>query len=161
MVDRDGLEAGLEETIAVAYRYLNRRERTQAEVRAHLERAGVDGRSVEVTIATLVSYGQLDDRRFARLFIQDKRELEGWGTERIRRVLLARGVDPDLIDGAMTEAGENDEMERALDLLRRRFPSPPRERRERDRALGVLLRKGYDPDLALEALAAHAKDAER
>ena len=161
MVDRDGLETGLEETIAVAYRYLNRRERTQAEVRAHLERAGVDGRSVEETIATLVSHGQLDDHRFARLFIQDKRELEGWGTERIRRVLLARGVDPDLIDGAMTEAGENDEMEHALDLLRRRFPSPPRERRERDRALGVLLRKGYDPDLALEALAAHTKDAER
>ena len=39
----------------------------------------------------------------------------------------------------------------------------PHDRRERDRALGVMLRKGYDPELALDALAAyvrHAGDAE-
>jgi SOS response regulatory protein OraA/RecX len=48
-------------------------------------------------------------------------------------------------------------MERALEILRRRFPSPPRERRDRDRALAVLLRKGYEPELALDALTAHAR----
>ncbi len=172
MAEREALETGdgrrdaagdaarLQEAIAIAYRYVNRRERTRAEVQAHLERAGVDARSIEEAIETLADYGQLDDLRFARLFIQDKRELEGWGTDRIRRVLLARGADPDLIEGALTEAGANDEMERALELLRRRFPSPPQERRDRDRALGVLLRKGYDPDLALEALAAHTRAAD-
>ena len=40
-------------------------------------------------------------------------------------------------------------------MLSRRFPKPPRDRRGRDRALGVLLRKGYDIDLALDALARH------
>ena len=43
--------------------------------------------------------------------------------------------------------GADAELERALALLRRRFPSPPRERRDRDRALAVLLRKGYDTEL--------------
>ena len=52
---------------------------------------------------------------------------------------------------------EESELDRALALLRRRFPSPPRDRRERDRALGVLIRKGYDSELALDALAAHAR----
>jgi regulatory protein len=48
-------------------------------------------------------------------------------------------------------------MDRALAVLRRRFPQPPEDRRERDRALGVLLRKGYESDLALDALAVHAR----
>jgi hypothetical protein len=37
--------------------------------------------------------------------------------------------------------------------LRRRFAEPPSDRRTRERALGVLIRKGYESDLALEALA--------
>jgi len=40
-------EAGLERALALAYRYLNSRERTQAEMRAHLERKGIDARDVE------------------------------------------------------------------------------------------------------------------
>jgi regulatory protein len=149
----------LHEAIATAYRYLNRRERTRAEMRAHLERAGVEPQAVEQAIEALVEDGQLDDRRFACLFIQDKRELEGWGSERIRQTLFARGVATDVIEDALAGSGGDDEMERALEMLRRRFPSPPRDRRERDRALGVLLRKGYDSELALEALTAHSKHA--
>jgi regulatory protein len=149
----------LHEAIATAYRYLSRRERTQAEMRAHLERAGVESQAVEQAIEALVEDGQLDDRRFACLLIQDKRELEGWGRDRIRQTLLARGVATDVIEDALAGSGGEDEMERALELLRRRFPSPPRDRRERDRALGVLLRKGYDPELALDALATHSRHA--
>jgi regulatory protein len=167
-----------QETLAAAYRYLNRRERTQAEMRAHLARAGATPEDVERAVATLVEQGFLDDRRFVRLFVQDKRELEEWGSDRIRRALLARGADADLIEDALTEprpdgeagggtdgetgrVGADGEMERALALLRRRFPSPAGDRRERDRALGVLLRKGYDTDLALEAIAAHTRESAR
>ncbi len=42
-------------------------------------------------------------------------------------------------------------------LLRRRFPDPPQDRRDRNRALGMLVRKGYDTELALDALSAHAR----
>jgi regulatory protein len=158
--DPAGAAERLVEAVATAYRQLNRRERTQAEIRAHLMRAGFDGEAVEQAIAALVEHGQLDDGRFARLFIQDKRELEGWGSDRIRQVLVGRGVDPGLIEDALAEQGAGDEMERALDLLRRRFPVPGSDRRARDRALGVLLRKGYDADLALEAIGAHTRAAD-
>ena len=152
----------LQETLTAAYRYLNRRERTQAEVRAHLGRAGADPQDVERAIAALVEQGYLDDRRFVRLFVQDKRELEEWGSDRIRQALLACGANADLVEDALSERhadATDGEMERALALLRRRFPTPARDRRERDRALGVLLRKGYDADLALDAIAAHTKES--
>ena len=147
----------VQEAIAAAYRYLNRRERTQAEVRAHLERAGVDAHDTERAIAALLEDGQLDDARFARLFVQDKRELDGWGSDRIRQALLTRGVDREVIAEALTEQESGEEMERARELLRRRFPGGEWDRRERDRALGVLVRKGYDVELALDAIAAHAR----
>jgi regulatory protein len=144
--------------LQLAYRYLNRRDRTEGEVRKHLAGKGVDDGAVEAAIETLRDQGYVDDARYARLFAEDKRALEGWGAERIRGTLASRGIDRDLIDEAVAaDGGTETEMERALEILRRRFPSPPRERRDRDRALAVLLRKGYDPDLALDALTVHAR----
>ncbi len=44
-----------------------------------------------------------------------------------------------------------------MELLEQRVQPPPRDRRARERALGVLLRKGYEPELALDALSAYAR----
>ena len=48
------------------------------------------------------------------------------------------------------------ELEAAQALLQRRFPALDDEPRERRRAYGVLVRKGYDHELAWEAIRAHA-----
>jgi regulatory protein len=175
-----GIDETLQRALDLGYAYLNRRERTVAEVRAQLERKGIAPEHVEDAVRTLEEQGMLGDERFARLFVSDKRELEQWGSERIRRGLLARGIDRALAETALAvgtagtagtaagtggpgEAGpdaptdEPTELGRAIELLRRRFPTPPRERRDRDRALGVLLRKGYEPELAVDAVNQHAR----
>jgi regulatory protein len=149
----------LQHAFGIAYSYLNRRERTVAEMRRHLEHADVGAREIRLTIDSLIDDGYLDDERFARLFAEDKRSLEHWGSERIERSLLARGVDPEVVRAAIAGETHESELDRALALLRRRFPAAPEDRRDRDRALGMLLRKGYDPELALDALRAHARDA--
>lgn len=161
-----GIDDKLQRALDLGYAYLNRRERTVSEVRAQLERKGISPAPVDAAVQTFLEQGFLDDERFARLFVSDKRELEQWGSERIRRGLLARGIDRELAQRALesgatskpdgTQSDEPTELERALELLRRRFPAPPQERRERDRALGVLLRKGYESELALDALNAYA-----
>jgi regulatory protein len=166
--DDDGREAGatrpsdeerLQQALAIAYRYLNRRERTVAEVRGRLERAAIAEGDAERAIETLLEQSYLDDERFVELFVQDKRELEQWGSERIERALVSRGIDRRLAREALAGSPHQTELARALELLRRRFPTAPADRRERDRALGLLLRKGYGPALALDALAAHARSA--
>jgi regulatory protein len=163
-------EERLQHALGLAYRYLNRRERTASEVRRHLEQKGIDAAGCERALEVLTEEGTIDDARFARLFVQDKRELAEWGRERIRQGLIARGVDRELVEDALdadpdrgwdgTSAAPDPhqaELERAVGVLIRRFPAPPRERRDRDRALGMLIRKGYDPELALDALTAYAR----
>ena len=48
-----------------------------------------------------------------------------------------------------------EELAAARELLRRRCPTPPTTRAERDRALGILVRRGYAPELAFDALRRH------
>lgn len=146
----------LQRALALAYRYLNRRERTVAETRRYLERKDIEATAAEQAIAVLCDDGYLDDSRFARLFAEDKRSLEQWGSDRIRRGLAGHGVDAELIERAIGDTGTaDDELQSALSVLRRRCPEPPRDRRARERALGILLRKGYEPDIAHAALRAH------
>jgi regulatory protein len=146
----------LQQALATAYAFLNRRERTVDEVRRRLAKEGLDEALIDEALASLVADGYLDDVRFARLFVQDKQQLEQWGRERIRRGLLERGVEAELIVDALDGADSSD-LDQALSILSRRFPTRPRDRRERDRALGVLIRKGYDPELAVDALTAYAR----
>jgi regulatory protein len=152
----------LEPALEIAYAYLNRRERTQAEVRDRLGREQIPPAQIEAALEALIEQGYLDDARYARVFTEDRRTLDGWGSDRIQRTLLQRGIDREVIDAALratqTQSPES-ELDRALALLRRRFPDPPRDRRERDRALGMVLRKGYDSELALEALMAYTRGA--
>jgi regulatory protein len=145
----------LEQALALAYRYIDRRERTVSEVRRHLQAKELDDSTIDETVSNLLALGVLDDARFARVFAEDQRELEQWGADRIRRSLSSRGVDQDLIEAELRDQSADSELARALAVLGRRFPEPPLDRRER--ALGVLLRKGYDSDTSVEAIGAYAR----
>lgn len=121
-------------------------------MRARLERDQLPTAAIESAIAELVEYGYLDDRRYARVFAEDKRNLEQWGRERIERALRERGVDQELIAAAVAEDARASELDRACALLSKRFPLGPAEHRDRERAFGMLVRKGYDSELAADAV---------
>lgn len=145
------------DVLGLAFAYLNRRERTVAEVRARLERAGCEAGEIEYALDELRALGQLDDARFARLFVQDRRELDGWGAERIARRLDRLGVERELIGEALADEPAA-ELQRAVALLDRRFSREPGDARDagdarvRERAFGLLIRKGYESDLAADAV---------
>jgi len=92
------------------------------------------------------------DARYARQFAEDKRELEQWGTDRIAQDLRRRGIAPQLIDAAVSTHDRDSELRTALLLLKQRYPDPPRDDRDRDRAWQMLVRRGYSPDLSYDAI---------
>jgi regulatory protein len=148
-------EVRLQHARDVAWQALNRRDRTVAELARTLAAKRIEPATIEVVVSELCEQGYLDDARYARRFAEDRRRLDDWGAERIERRLRALGVDHELIAAAVGEQNQGDELEAALALLGRRFPEPPDTPRECQRALGVLLRKGYELELAHEALRRH------
>jgi regulatory protein len=142
----------LEEALGRAYGYLGKRDRTIAEVRAYLERAEATPELIDAAVGEIVELGYLDDERYSRCFAEDRRKLDGWGAERIRRRLLELGIDRELAEMASQPIDDEQEMTAALALLRRRLKTPPKDQRERQRALELLVRRGYEPDVAYEAV---------
>src|SRR5687768_17917443 len=104
-----------------------------------------------MVIDRLTAIGELDDERFARLFAEDKMDLAGWGSERVREALLARGIASEHIEAALAGDSEQVQIERAGDLLVRRGRSIDSEA-EKTSALGYLTRRGYSYEIAYEAI---------
>lgn len=140
-----------ERAVALALKALSRRELTAAELRARLEARRVDPGVVEVVVERLQGAGGLDDERYARLFAEDKRALNGWGEERIRAALVARGVAGSMIDRALAGATHDGEIQRALEQLERRG-EPVADEASRGRAYSFLVRRGYGSEVAYDAI---------
>jgi regulatory protein len=147
-------EVRLQRALDAAYRYLSRRDRTIHEVRRHLEGRMVEPDAIEQAVAELQEQGYLDDARYARTYAEDRRALDGWGPDRIARKLAQAGVDPDFVEAALAGRGRAEELEAAVTVLRQKLRVAPEDDRGRDRALGMLARRGYDLDLAYEAIRA-------
>ncbi len=118
----------------------------------------VEPATIDQVVAELTELGHLDDARYAQRFTEDRRRLDAWGSERIARRLRLAGIAAEHIEQASAEADADDEMQRAMELLRRRFPEPPSDDRGRSRALGLLLRRGYESEAAYEAIRRYADE---
>ncbi|HSI79979.1 MAG TPA: RecX family transcriptional regulator [Solirubrobacterales bacterium] len=143
-----------EDAFERALEALDRKERTTAELERWLAERGFERPEVDDAIGRLAEAGALDDERFARRFAEDKRELRGWGPERIREALEARGLAPELVAGALAAEGPDDQLDRALELLERRG-EPAGDEAGRARALAYLVRRGYDSEVAYAAVRRH------
>jgi regulatory protein len=149
----------LQHALDLAYRYLGHRDRTVAEVRRHLEAKRVEPATIDAAVAELHGQGYLDDARFAQRFAEDRRALDAWGADRIERKLRDAGVGAEHIQAALATQSADEERDAAIELLRRRLSAPPRDDRSRERALGLLVRRGYDLELAYDAVRAFERAA--
>ena len=139
------------DSLALALAALSHKERSVAELGRWLGERGVAAEEAEETLAQLIEVGAVDDARFAARYAEDKRELSGWGSERIRAALLERGVGRADVEAAIGLDDEVTEVERAVALLRDRGTELGDER-ARSRALGLLARRGYGSEVAYEAI---------
>jgi regulatory protein len=93
----------------------------------------------------------LDDARYAERFADDRRTLSGWGPERIELELSRRGIPAELIEPALSRRTREDELAAARSLVAERY-SALEDDRARNRAWQMLVRRGYDAELAYDAL---------
>lgn len=109
---------------------------------------------IDEVIAELERTQVLDDTRFAERLTDDRRSLSGWGPERIELDLARRGVPRELIEPALARRSREDELAAASQLLAERFPALEDDR-ARNRAWQLLVRRGFDSELAYDAVRSH------
>ena len=138
------------EAFELAVAAITRKERTAAELAEVLAGRGVDDDVAASVLNRLAEIGELDDERFAHAYARDKRELRGWGPDRIRAALVERGVDRSTAEAASVEP-HRDQAERAASMLADRG-EPLDDDAARGRALAYLARRGFDSEVAYEAV---------
>lgn len=129
-------------------RLLDTREYCQTEIEAKLGAYGFGSASVERALRRALRCGLVDDARFAESFVASKLR-RGWGRQRIERELAQRGIDVSCLrrDGWACD-GESGELDRAIEVLRRRgVPSKNAEQK----LVRHLIGKGYDYSVAISA----------
>ena len=144
----------VQDALERAFRFIAKRERTVAQVSARLERDGIEQPIISEVVAQMVADGYLSDQRFAALYAEDRRAIDGWGNERIIINLREAGISPEIIESVVGSRGHSDQVEDAIRVLDQRVGVRPSDERERERALGMLARRGYSLEIAYDAVRA-------
>lgn len=158
----EALEAAEQRVLAheAALRLLAHRSRSEQEMRTRLGMRGFDPATIADEIERLRAVGLVDDERFARAWVEERKQAAPRGRRMIRYELLGRGIEPDAVDVVTANL---DDRVTAHELARRKARSSSGTRDGYDAFLarvgGFLRRRGFDYELAAEA--ARAAWAER
>ena len=133
-----------------ALRLLSHRPRSEREMRTRLAMRGVAPEVVEEEIERLRRAGLLDDEKFARAWVEDRKRVAPRGRRMLRYELLGRGIDVEAVDLATDGI---DDRATALALARSRARGSALADYETFLAKvgGFLRRRGFDYSVSAEA----------
>jgi len=155
----------LEAAREAALKLLERRRRARRDIARRLLEKGYESPVIEAVLDRLASVGLVNDVEYARAYLSERMGRKAAGWRRLELELRARGIAAEDIAQARValeaEFGPADEVgtaRRVLEQSARRYASlGPRTRRQRLYAL--LLRRGFDPAVARQALEIQESDA--
>ncbi len=128
---------------------VNVSDRSECALRERLAREGFATQAIEGAVLRAKDYGFIDDARFADVLVRSRLS-QGKGSAGIERELVANGIDPTDVSGWPYEypVSAEEELDRALDILKRK---PPHSKNKRDGAFRKLVQKGYPISVASSA----------
>jgi regulatory protein len=133
-----------------ALRLLSSRQRSEKEMRTRLAMRGFEPAVIDDEVERLRRAGLLDDEKFARAWVEDRKRVSPRGRRMLRYELLGRGIDVESVDLATDGV---DDRETALALARSRARGSAMADYETFMAKvgGFLRRRGFDYSVAADA----------
>jgi regulatory protein len=88
---------------------LSYRPRSRREIELRLARTGADSETIEAALRRLETAGLLDDRKFARFWVDNRQQFRPRGTRALRSELRQKGISSDVVDEALEGIGDEEE----------------------------------------------------
>lgn len=149
---------------AQALSHLSRRSMTAQQLRDKLE-THYSPEVVEAAVARMTELGYLNDGDYAARLARDMARLRHFGSDRIRRELLARGIDRETVEQTLEEL-ESDPQQEILSLLGSKLERlagelmDSQDPKVRNRLFGRLARMGYSFEEIRSAWEAYCEKAD-
>lgn len=145
----------------VCFDLLAARPRTAEELRQALRRKGFDDQTREKLLGKLDDAGLLDDAAFAEMWVRSRHAHRGLARRALVAELKRKGVDGAVASAAADAIDEDDEEQRARELVRKKMRTllHADEPTATRRLLGMLARKGYPQGLAYRVIREELRDA--
>lgn len=98
-----------------------RSEQAPGDIREKLVKWGLNSGDVSRVLQQLREQGYIDEQRYARAFVNDRFNFNGWGRIKIAYQLKQKGISGEIIDDAMAVIDEDAYRQRLLELLRAKW----------------------------------------
>ena len=132
-----------------AYALLRQRPRSVYEIRNRLKLKGYADLLIEDVVASLERAGELNDERFARLWVESRMHMNPAGDVVLKHELERNGISDKIIEAVLIEKAEKyDEYELALSMAKERFERLKKldRRKATKRIYDFLMRRGFKYD---------------
>jgi len=130
--------------LARALGALARREHSRAELRRKLAPHAESAEQLDRLLADLEAKKLLSDRRLAEVMARSRGDR--FGAARVKQELRARGVADPLVRETVGELSRT-ELNRAREVWRRKFDTPPADAAERARQMRFLAQRGFNAEV--------------
>ena len=146
--------AAIEAAREVALRKLDAHACSRAELTSAIEGRGFSAVLAHQVVDRLEAVGLVNDQAYADALVRSRFSGTGASGRALREVLVRKGLEPGVIERALSQISRDDEAERAAQLVarkRRSLAGVPRQSAYR-RLCSMLARKGYSPSVASNAV---------
>ena len=133
---------------AYARRLFNVRPRSESELKSRLFQKGFGRAAVTSVVSSLRRNNIIDDRKFAKLWVESRMRTNPKGRILLRKELAQKGISAEVIDEVLTGNKETEEglAREIAQQKRKRLKNLPKEK-ARKKLFDSLARKGFDFDI--------------
>lgn len=140
----DSLQAEDAQEVAylIAIKYLDYRERSETEIRAHLNKRDINERVIEDVIDRLLRSGLVDDHRFAANWVENRLEFRPRGRRALSYELRQKGISEEIIRETLDSINDEELAYQAAMKKAKNYQSLEWDE-FRKKMLGFLSRRGF------------------
>lgn len=100
----DGREKAYQKALSLA----GKKMYTCSEMHGKLSANSFSEDEIQYAMEKMLSYGYLNDEHYAKCYVKEKSKLNGWGSYKIKMNLLAKGIEKEMAEQAVSEYFENE-----------------------------------------------------